>query len=129
MNKKKLGIEFDGEDVPETALLTAGESLATKLAAYGDVTPESVAELRTKAAAGDKFVELQRTEVTRLAKLAELGAEPGDLPSVIDKQIEAADFDTLVELETYFEAKVRPSFLKLLARRKKIPQRSRPQAV
>jgi hypothetical protein len=89
----------------------------------------TIAELRTKADAGDKFIELQRDEVTRLAKLAELGADEGDLPSVITKQIEIADFDTLVELETYYEAKVRRSFRTRAARRKRIPPRSITPAV
>jgi hypothetical protein len=108
--KKELGIEFDGEDVPETVLLVAGESLAAKLAKFGDADPDNLTELQAKAAAGDKYTELQRGEVTRLAKLAELGADDGDLPGVITKQIESADFDTLVELETFYEAKVAAKF-------------------
>jgi hypothetical protein len=108
--KKELGIEFDGEDVPETVLLVAGESLAAKLAKFGDADPDNLTELQAKAAAGDKYTELQRGEVTRLAKLAELGADSGDLPAVVDKQIKAADFDTLVELETFYEAKVAAKF-------------------
>jgi hypothetical protein len=90
--KKELGIEFDGEDVPETVLLVAGESLAAKLAKFGDADPDNLTELQAKAAAGDKYTELQRGEVTRLAKLAELGADSGDLPAVVDKQIKVRRF-------------------------------------
>jgi hypothetical protein len=122
--KKELGIEFDGEDVPETVLLVAGESLAAKLAKFGDADPDNLAELQAKAAAGDKYTELQRGEVTRLAKLAELGADSGDLPAVVDKQIKAADFDTLVELETFYEAKVLPNSRPAADRLKRIPIRS-----
>lgn len=105
----KLGLEFDGDDVPEDAVLTAAEltidSLTETLAAFGETQPSEVEALRVRAEAGDKFVEKQRVEVTRLARLAELGAESGELPGVISKQIAAADFDTLVELEGYYKQK------------------------
>lgn len=111
--KAELGIEFDGEDVPETEIHKAATQMAAKLKPFEGVDPANIAELQAKAASGEKFVEKQRTEVTRLAKLAELGAEAGDLPTVVDKQIKAADFDTLVELETYFKAKVAEKFPEL----------------
>lgn len=110
--KKELGIEFDGEDVPETEIHKAALVFAGQVKAFGEVKPETVAELTTRAEAGDKYVGLQRVEVTRLAKLAELGAEAGELPNVVKQQIEAADFDTLVELETFYKAKVAAKFPK-----------------
>ncbi len=108
--KEELGIEFDGDDVPETEIFKAAESHAATVKAFGSVKPTEVAELRTRAEAGDKFVTLQRGEVTRLAKLSELGADEGDLPAVVAKQIKDADFDTLVELQDYFGKKVAEKF-------------------
>lgn len=104
--KQSLGIEFDGDDVPETEILKAAETFARKAAEV----PADLAELQAKAAAGEKFIELQRAEVTRLAKLAELGSEDGELAPVIVKQLGAADFDTLVELEQFYEGKVGKKF-------------------
>jgi hypothetical protein len=109
-HKQSLGIEFDGEDVPETKIFEAAEALAAKLKPFEGVDPENIAALQAKAAAGDKFIEKQRTEVVRLAKLAELGADAGDLPKVIKSTIDTASFDTLVELEDYYKGKVAEKF-------------------
>lgn len=111
--KEKLGIEFDGDDVPETEIFKAADSLADSLAAFGEVKASEVVALRSKAEAGEKFIKLQREEVTRLAKLSELGANEGDLPAVMAKQIDAADFDTLVELKDFYGKKVAEKFPKL----------------
>jgi hypothetical protein len=108
--KEELGIEFDGEDVPETEIFKAAESHAATVKAFGAVKPEEVENLRKRADAGDKYIELERSEVTRLAKLAELGADEGDLPAVVANQIKAADFDTLVELEKFYGDKVAKKF-------------------
>jgi hypothetical protein len=105
--KKELGIEFDGEDVPETEILKAAESHAAKAKEFDGV---NIAELQKKAAAADGYIEKQRAEVSRLAKLAELGAEQGDLEEVIAQQIGGADFDTLVKLEAYFAKRVGEKF-------------------
>lgn len=105
--KTTLGIEFDGEDVPETEIFKAAESLAGKL---GEVDTVKIAELTKRAEAGDKFTEKLRAEVTRLAKLAELGAEEGDLDDVVSQSIIDADFDRLVKLEAYFQKKVGEKF-------------------
>lgn len=107
--KKELGIEFDGDDVPETEIFKAAESLSAKVKEFDQVKFD---ELSAKAAAGDKLVEEKRTEVTRLAKIAELGAEEGDLAKVVAQQIENADVDTLVELESYYKQKVADRFPK-----------------
>ena len=109
--KTTLGIEFDGEDVPEAELLKAGESNALKLKEFDGVKIAELKDLRAKAKAGEGYIEKQRTEVTRLAKLAELGAdEDGDLDDVVSQQIAAADFDTLVKLEGYYQKKVGEKF-------------------
>jgi hypothetical protein len=110
--KAELGIEFDGEDVPETEIHKAAANRWRQnfRQTRRRRRPENIAELQAKAAVSDKFTQLQRDEVTRLAKLAELGADSGELPGVITKQIQSADFDTLVELETFYEAKVAAKF-------------------
>lgn len=108
--KEELGIDFEGDDVPETEILRAAESHAATVKAFGGVKPEEVESLRKRAEAGDAYIEKQRGEVTRLAKLAELGADEKDLPSVIENQIKAADFGTLVELEKFYGEKVGKKF-------------------
>jgi hypothetical protein len=70
----------------------------------------NIAELQKKAAAADGYIEKQRAEVTRLAKLAELGAEEGELDEVITQSITDADFDRLVKLESYFKKKAGERF-------------------
>lgn len=105
--KTKLGIEFDGEDVPEAEILKAGESLAEKLAAVDQV---NIAELTAKAAAGEKFIEQQRTEVARLAKVAELGGDDGELDEVVTATIAEASFDRLTQLKGYYEKKISDKF-------------------
>lgn len=104
--KAELGIEFDGDDVPETEILKAAESLAGKI----NGLPDNVAELQAQAAAGVTLVTAKREEVTRLAKVAELGAEEGDLDDVVVDQINKADADTLIRLETYYSKKVAERF-------------------
>lgn len=105
--KAQLGIEFDGEDVPEGELLKAAESLAAQNAKHD---PAKFAELEAKAKAGDVLVTKQRAEVKRLATLAELGSEDGELDEVVSMQIEEADADKLVKLESYYQKKVGDKF-------------------
>lgn len=100
--KSELGIEFDGDDVLETEILKAAQALAAKLKPFEGV---NLAELQSQAKAGKAFIEMQRAEVTRLAKLAELGADEGDLDDVISQSIADADFNRLVKLNAYFEKK------------------------
>lgn len=107
--KAELGIEFDGDDVPETEILKAAESLAARVK---DVDLVNMEELRKKAQAGEAFIAKQREEVTRLAKLAELGAEEGELDEVVSQQIAGADFDLLVKLEGYYKKKAADRFPK-----------------
>lgn len=109
--KARLGIEFDGEDVPDEQILAAVDQLAEKA---GQVDTVNIAELQKKAEAGEAFIAKQRAEVTRLAKIAEFGAEDatGELEEVISQQIAAADFDTLVKLEGYYTKRVAEKFPK-----------------
>ena len=52
----------------------------------------------------------KRIEVTRLATLAEVGAETGTLNEVVAGMIEKADADELVKLQTYYRGKVAAKF-------------------
>lgn len=109
--KAKLGIEFDGDDVPEADVLKAAESLADKVSEMEQsATSESITELTKRAEAGDVLVEAKRTEVTRLAKLAELGAEEGTLDDVVVDQVNNADAEGLLRLEAYFGKKANDRF-------------------
>ncbi len=104
--KTSLGIEFDGEDVPEAELLKAAESLAAKVADQ----PADLEELKTQAAAGLKLVDEKRAEVLADAKVAELGAEDKDLDPVVAKTIEEADVTRLQELGAYYKKKIGEKF-------------------
>jgi len=108
--KAQLGIEFDGEDVPEADVVKAGLALKTKVDELSDA--EKIAELKANAEAGKAYIEKQRTEVTRLATLAECKADDdkAELPKVVADHIAAASFDTLVELEQHYQAKVGDKF-------------------
>lgn len=105
--KTKLGIGFDGDDVPETEILTAAETLAEKLSA---VDQTNIAELTARAEAGDALVSEKRADVTRLARLAELGADDGELEPVIAEQIAGASVDQLQKLGSYYSKKVADRF-------------------
>lgn len=111
--KTKLGIEFDGEEVPETEIFKAGEALAVKLGELTESTQtEQLAELKAQAAAGALLVEEKRTEVTRLAKIAELGADDKELPPVIADDIKAASVERLTQLGVHYGQKVAEKFPK-----------------
>lgn len=112
--KIELGIEFDGDDVPETEILKAAESLATanvvlsaKVEKFDQVKFD---ELTKRADAGDVLVEEKRADVTRLAKIAELGAETGDLDPVVSDAIKDADIAKLQQLSSYYQKKVGDKF-------------------
>lgn len=105
--KKSLGIEFDGDEVPETEIFKAAESLADRLAAVDTV---NIAELTARATAGDLLVEEKRTEVVRLAKLAELGADDKELPAVIAEDIKAANVARLQQLGDHYKKKAAEKF-------------------
>lgn len=104
--KAKLGIEFDGDDVPESELLKAGESLADRLTELTEsTTAAEVEQLKAKAAQADTLVAEKRAEVKRLATIAELGAAEGTLPKVLADDIDGASVERLSELGKYYEPK------------------------
>lgn len=105
--KSELGIEFDGDDVPETEILKAAEKLAAQNKPFAGV---NLAELQKQAGQTETLMIKQRAEVTRLATIAELGAEEGELPEIIIQQIDEADADKLVKLEDYFGKKAADKF-------------------
>lgn len=105
--KAELGIEFDGDDVPETEILKAAESLSAKVKEFDQVKFD---QLEERAKAGDALVEEKRTEVTRLAKLAELGAEEGELDAVVTDTIKEADVAKLQQLGSYYQKKAAEKF-------------------
>lgn len=109
--KSQLGIGFDGEDVPETEIFKAAETLAARNKEFDGV---NLTELKAQAATAATLLSKQRTEVSRLAKLAELGAEAGELDEIVSTQIEKADADTLVKLETYYQKKAAERFPTML---------------
>lgn len=90
--KKILGLEsYTAEDVPETVLLTAVEGFAPRLA---------VAE---------QIIAAERTEVVRLATLAEVGAE-GQLPEALAAIIQQAPADQLTKLKDMYAKKAEARF-------------------
>lgn len=105
--KTELGIEFDGDEVPETEIFKAAESLSAKVKAFDQVKFD---QLEVRAKAGDVLVEEKRTEVTRLAKIAELGAEDGDLDPVVIDTIKDADVAKLQQLGSYYQKKAADKF-------------------
>lgn len=105
--KAKLGIEFDGDDVPETDIFNAADSLADRLAAVDTVNLE---QLNARAAAGDMVIAEKRADVMRLARLAELGAEDGELNAVLVEQINEASVERLQQLGDYYGNKAADRF-------------------
>lgn len=105
--KAKLGIEFDGDDVPETDIFNAADSLADRLAAVDTVNLE---QLNARAAAGDMLIAEKRADVMRLARLAELGAEDGELNAVLVEQINEASVERLQQLGDYYGNKAADRF-------------------
>lgn len=95
-----LGI--DTEELSESQILEHALAFAKTNKEFDGI---DLADLQAKAEVSDGYLELQRTEVRRLAKLAELGAEEGELDEVIETQITEASFETLKKLQTYYEKK------------------------
>lgn len=105
--KTKLGIEFDGEDVPETEILAAAEQLAERVATAEGT---DVAELQRRAELADTLLNEKRANVVRLAVLAELGAETGELDPAIAEPIAEAGPERLDQLSAYYEKKAAERF-------------------
>lgn len=107
--KRELGIEFDGDDVPETEILKAAESLSAKVKTFDQVKFD---ELEKRAKAGDTLVEEKRADVSRLAKIAELGADEGELDPAVSDTIKEAGVEKLQQLGTYYQKKAAERFPK-----------------
>lgn len=105
--KTELGIEFDGEDVPETEILKAAETLAAKNKGFD---PANIAALTAKSELADKLLGEKRAEVLRLARVAELGAAEGELDDIIKLTIGDAAYDRLESLHKYYEKKSAEKF-------------------
>ncbi|HQU85919.1 MAG TPA: hypothetical protein PKY59_22525 [Pyrinomonadaceae bacterium] len=99
--KEKLGIKFDGEDVPESELFKAAELLAGQVVQLSSET--NIESLRKQAELADKLLDEKRSEVIRLAKVAELGSDEGELEKVLVDQINEADYERLEGLHKYYE--------------------------
>ncbi len=109
--KQKLGIEFDGEEVPATQIFQAAETLADRHAELARSTEaQALAELTARAEAGDVLVEEKRKDTLRLARLADLGSETGSLNPVIEEMIAGADVAKLQQLHGYYGKKTAERF-------------------
>lgn len=95
------------EELSESEILEKALEFAKTAKEFDSV---NLADLQEKAKVSDEYTELQRTEVRRLAKLAELGAEDGELDEVIESSIKEASFDRLKSLQTYYEKKAAERF-------------------
>ena len=95
--KKMLGLQHTGADVPETDVLAALDWLGA----------QSVAQQATLAAA-DTIIAAQRAEVVRLATLAE-GVE-GKLPEAVSLMIEHTPADKLAGLTSFYQEKAQAKF-------------------
>lgn len=104
--KTLLGITADGDDVPEQTVLDA----AVKLAQTSQFKPTEIADLSLKATEGEKLLKAKREEVKNLARLAEFGAEEGNLNDVIVKMIDGASADDLQTLEADYRKKLGDKF-------------------
>ena len=109
--KQTLGITTEGEDVPEQTVLDAALVLAEEKSKTG-LSAKEIAALSEKAQLGEKLLTQKRQEVTRLAKVVELGKEDGDLSPIMKKVIENASADDLEELEADYRKKVDAKFAK-----------------
>lgn len=107
--KRELGIEFDGDEVPETEILKAAESLSAKVKTFDQIKFD---ELEKRAKAGDTLVEEKRADVSRLAKIAELGADEGELDPAVSDTIKEAGVEKLQQLGTYYQKKAAERFPK-----------------
>lgn len=105
--RTELGIEFDGDDVPETEILKAAENLAAQLAS---ANTENIQSLTAKAELAEKLLGEKRAEVVRLAKIAELGSDEGELDEVVKQTIEDAEYPRLEGLHKYYEKKAAGKF-------------------
>lgn len=105
--KAALGITEAGEEFSENQILERALELAEAGREFEGV---NLTELKAKAEVADSYVEEKRTEVRRLARLAELGAEEGELDEVISEDIESADYARLSKLQDHYQKKAADKF-------------------
>ncbi len=99
---KALGLDTTPGEVSEELVLGRAVELAERVTEFEGV---DIKALQAKADISDKYIDEKREEVRRLARVAELGAEEGELDEVVETQIAEADFDRLQGLGTYYEKK------------------------
>ncbi|HUF02799.1 MAG TPA: hypothetical protein VMM38_01345 [Aridibacter sp.] len=102
-----LGLSADAGEISETDVLDRALELA---AAAGELEGVDLEELQARAAVSDKYVDEKREDVRRLARVAELGAEEGELDKVVAQQIDEADFERLQGLGAYYEKRAAERF-------------------
>ena len=93
----------------ETMKLTAEQKQALSITHEGDDVPEDLVspgldKLISQAAQGTKLLDAARAEARRVAKLAILGSDEGELPKAIVNQINNADADAVTELTEFYTA-------------------------
>ncbi|QQS33501.1 MAG: hypothetical protein IPM50_02650 [Acidobacteriota bacterium] len=106
--KAQLGIEFDGDEVPDDQVVAAVDALSAQAAKV----PANLAELEARALAGDALVAEKRADVLRLAKLAEASGEDDELDPVVVDSINEADVERLQKLGAYYQKRVADKFPK-----------------
>ncbi len=102
-----LGFDEAVEDVTSEQLRDKAVELAAANSEFNEI---NITELQANAKAGKDFTEEKRAEVSRLAKLAELGADEGELSEVIADDIKDANYDRLAKLHTHYETKAAEKF-------------------
>ncbi|MCU0238512.1 MAG: hypothetical protein MUC29_03650 [Pyrinomonadaceae bacterium] len=100
---QKLG--FDSEEVSEAHLLGKALELSNT-----SLTATELKSLNENAEAGKILLNAKREEVTRLAKLFELGDKTGDISAMTKKVIDLANAEELVELEKDYNEKLSAKF-------------------
>ena len=107
--KAQLGIEVDGDDVPESQVFEAIDKLSAEAAKAAGL-PDDIEDLKRDAAAGKVLLEDKRTAVMAKAKLAELGADEGTLDETDVDQINNADAELLTKLEKKYDKRIAERF-------------------
>lgn len=90
--KQALGITHEGDDVPENLVVPALDKLISQ------------------ASQATTLMASARAETTRVARLAILGAEDGELPKAIVSQINNADAEGLTELTEFYTKQAAEKF-------------------
>ena len=101
--KLKLGITSEDDDVPESEILKAALNWAESKPI---LSATDVLALKDSAKIGETLLQEKRDEVTRLAKLDELGEKEGELSSIMQSVISNANVEELSEFEKELNAKL-----------------------